>query len=63
MNLKIWKGIYEYSCWDRALVLRKKILPGRGLTKVGKHWYRKWHVAQRLCIELNCGCSLRHGKN
>jgi len=21
MNLKIWKGIYEYICWDRALVL------------------------------------------
>jgi len=24
---------------DRAFVLRKKNLPGRGLTKVEKHWY------------------------
>jgi len=21
MNFKKWKGIYEYICWDRALVL------------------------------------------
>jgi len=37
MNLKKWKGIYEQICWDRALVLLKKDLPGRGLTKVEKH--------------------------
>jgi len=35
---KNWKGIYEYICWDRALVLLKKNLPGRGLTKFKKHW-------------------------
>jgi len=38
MNLKKWKGIYEYICWDRALVLWKKNLPSRGLTKFEKHW-------------------------
>jgi hypothetical protein len=28
----------EYLCWDLALVLlKKKYLPGRGLTKVKKH--------------------------
>jgi len=26
-----------YELWDRALVLRKKNLPGRGLTEVEKH--------------------------
>jgi len=31
------KGIYEYICWDQALVLWKQNLPGRGLTKVGKN--------------------------
>jgi len=36
---KKWRGIYEYICWDRALVLLKKNLPGRDLTKVEKHWY------------------------
>jgi len=36
-ELKKWKGIYEYICWDRALVLWKKNLPGRGPTKVEKH--------------------------
>jgi len=40
MNLKKWKGIYQKICWDRALVLGKKNLPGRGLTKVEKHWYK-----------------------
>jgi len=30
-------------CWDRALVLRKQNLPGRGLTKVEKQWHiRRW---------------------
>jgi hypothetical protein len=45
MNLKKWKGIYEYICWDGVPVLLKKKLPGlvlnllgRGLTKVEKHW-------------------------
>jgi len=36
-ELKKWKGIYEEICCDRALVLWKKNLPGRGLTKVEKH--------------------------
>jgi len=33
---KNWKGIYEKICRDRALVLWKKNLPGRGLTKIEK---------------------------
>jgi len=41
MNLKKWKGIYEKICWERVLVLRKKNLPGRGLTKVEKHWCKE----------------------
>jgi len=45
MNLKKnWKGIYKEIYWDRALVLwkkKKKNLPGRGLTKVEKHWFSK----------------------
>jgi len=35
-EFKKWKGIYELICWDRAHVLWKKNLPGRGLTKVEK---------------------------
>ena len=36
---KNWKGTYEEICWDWALVLlKKKNLPGRDLTKVEKHW-------------------------
>jgi len=31
---KNWKSTDEYICWERALVLWKKNLPGRGLTKV-----------------------------
>jgi len=31
---KNWEGIYEQICWDRALVLWKRNLPGRGLIKV-----------------------------
>ena len=38
LKKKIWKGIYVKICWDRALVLWKKNLPGRGLTKFEKHW-------------------------
>ena len=37
MNLKNWKGIYEQICWGPALVLQKKNLPGRDLTKAEKH--------------------------
>ena len=33
---KNWKDTDEYICWDGALVLWKKNLPGRGLTKVEK---------------------------
>jgi len=42
MNLKKknWKSTDEKICWDRALVLWKKTLPGRGLTKVNKHCTR-----------------------
>ena len=40
MNLKKWKVIYEQICWDRALVLLKKNLPGRGHTKVEKYCIR-----------------------
>jgi len=40
MSLKEWKVNYEYICWDRALVLWKNNLPGRGLTKVEKHCYK-----------------------
>jgi len=32
-----WKGTDEYICWDRALILWKKNLLGRGPTKVEKH--------------------------
>jgi hypothetical protein len=42
---KNWKGIYEYVCWDRALVLRKKNLPGRGLTKVEKRCTRRLYCS------------------
>jgi len=50
MNLKKWKGIYEEICWDRALVLRKKNLPGRGLTKVEKHCSIRWvRIALSIC--------------
>jgi len=34
---KMEKYFYEYICWNRALVLCKKNLSGRGLTKVVKH--------------------------
>jgi len=40
MNLKKWKGIYEWIWWDRTLLLWKKNLRGRGLTKFEKHWCR-----------------------
>ena len=40
MNLKKWKGIYVYFCWDWALVFWEINLPGRGLTKVEKHCFR-----------------------
>jgi hypothetical protein len=39
-KLKKMEGYYEYICWDRALVLWKKNLKGRGLTKVEKHCFR-----------------------
>jgi len=42
MNLKKknCKTIYEKICWDRALVLLKRNLQGRGLTNVEKHYFR-----------------------
>jgi len=39
-ELKKWKGIYEKIGWDRAFVLWKKNLPGRGLTKIDRQWIR-----------------------
>jgi len=37
MNLKKLERYLRINFWDRALVLWKKNLPGRGLTKVEKH--------------------------
>jgi len=54
MNLKKWKGIYESICWDRALVLWKKDLPYRGLTKFEKHWSRAAHI-RSLRPEIRLG--------
>ena len=36
---KILKGTDELICWDRALVMWKKNLPGRVVTKFEKHWF------------------------
>jgi len=44
LKKKNWKGIYEYICWDRALVLWKKNLLSRVLTKVEKHRDQKFWV-------------------
>jgi len=47
---KKWEVIYKQIRWDRALVLQKKDLPGRGLTKVEKHWFRelcRWKTLQK----------------
>ena len=59
MNLKKnWNGIYEYICWDRALVVWKKNLPGRGLTKIEKNCFR-WPVCNvRICKAEYFGCCL-----
>jgi hypothetical protein len=35
---KNWKLFTSKFVGPRALVLKKNYLPGRGLTKVGKHW-------------------------
>ena len=50
-------------CLNRDLVLWKKNLPGRGLTKVEKHWrneslYRICHPGRQACDTrtLNCVC-------
>jgi len=48
INLKKWKGIYEKIFWDQALVLWKKNLPGRGLTKFEKHSSRSVAVEDNL---------------
>jgi len=53
MNLKKWKGIYEQICWDRALVLWKKYLPDRGLTKFQKHWPNLFHRIFTACSLIN----------
>jgi len=43
-------------CWDRALVLWKKNLQGRGLTKVEKHWSAEFtHAVQLNCFFLSNG--------
>ena len=36
MKLKKWEVNYEQICWDRALVLWKKNIPGCGPTEVEK---------------------------
>ena len=36
---KNWKDTDEQICWDRALVLWKKNLPGRVPAKVEKHCF------------------------
>jgi hypothetical protein len=44
-------------CWDRVLVLQKNNLPGRGLTKFEKHWFRgddvEWNICVTCCVLLN----------
>ena len=43
MNFKNnWEGTDEEIWWDRALVLWKKNLPGRGLTMVEKHCLKSY---------------------
>ena len=54
-EIKKWKGIYEQIRWDRALVLWKRNLPGRGLTEVEKHWYMSYSFADSLWAPLLCG--------
>ena len=54
MNLKQnWKGIYEYICGNRALVLWKKNLPGRGPTKVEKHCSKQVDVMKKHTLYSN----------
>jgi hypothetical protein len=47
MNFKkrIGKLFTSKFCWDRALVLWKKYLPGRSLTKVEKHGDRRYVIS------------------
>jgi len=47
---KYWKGTDEHIYRERAFVLRKKNLPGRGLTKVEKHWSR--HPVEHLEVNV-----------
>jgi len=49
MILKKSKGIYKYICWDRALVLWEKNLPGRGLSKFEKHCLRETRRGKGNC--------------
>ena len=51
---KIGKVFKSKFVWERALVLYKRKLPGRGLTKVEKHCSR----AEKLQQSLN-RCSVR----
>ena len=48
-----WKGIYEQICWYRNLVLRKKNLPGRGLTKVRNSDPEKTGLELEIASEVN----------
>ena len=53
------KGIYKQICWDWVLVLWKKNLPGRGLTKVEKHWSRTDHKGpngEKRCLRFRVDC-------
>jgi len=47
---KNWKGTDDLICWDRALVLWKKNLAGRGLTKVEKQWSRPFTEEKNLLL-------------
>jgi hypothetical protein len=47
-----WEGTDEEICWDWALALWKKNLPGRGLTKVEKHCYT--YFVLKNILYLHC---------
>ena len=61
MNWKKKLEMYwRVNRWDRALVLWKKNLPGRGLTKVEKHWDRVYFL---ICWTKGLGCVGLWAKN
>ena len=50
-ELKKWKGIYEKIFWNPALVLWKKNLPGRGLSKTEKNGLGHYSLCLRKHIK------------